>query len=130
MKKLTLAASIILSLSACTTTKDWSATGGSKSDGVVRLSYEIREFETVHVSESQAVNLAAQRCASWGYTGAEAFGGTTRQCGQTGAFGGCGMWVVTKEYQCTENSPRSNTTPVTTNTEVYLFPSQRKSIKK
>lgn len=37
MKKIILAASIILLVTACTTVKDWSATGGSKSDGVVRL---------------------------------------------------------------------------------------------
>lgn len=130
MKKLILAASIILSFTACTTVKDWSATGGSKSDGVVRLSYEVGEFETVQVSESQAVNLAAQRCSSWGYTGAEAFGGTTRQCSQMGGFGGCAMWVVTKEYQCTENSPRATTAPASARNEPYVFPSQKNSLKK
>lgn len=130
MKKLVLAASVILSLSACTTVKDWSATGGSKSDGVVRLSHEVGEFETVQVSEAQAVNLAAQRCASWGYTGAEAFGGTTRQCSQSGGFGGCSMWVVTKEYQCTENSARATTAPAPARTETYVFPSQKNSLKK
>jgi len=128
MRAILLAASIIFSATACTTVKDWSATGGSKSDGVVRLSHEVGEFETVQLSEVQAVGLATQRCASWGYTGAEAFGGTTKQCSQPGGLGGCAMWVVTKEYQCTENSTRATETPA--QTETYVLPSQRKSLKK
>ncbi|MFL6585333.1 MAG: YecR family lipoprotein [Luteimonas sp.] len=87
--------------SGCSTTKDWTATGGSRSDGVVRLSYEHGDFEKSVLNEAQAVGLATRRCEAWGYTGAEAFGGTTRQCSQGGGFGGCAVWLVTKEYQCT-----------------------------
>ncbi|WP_083903024.1 YecR family lipoprotein [Azoarcus sp. KH32C] len=88
-------------LSGCAVTRDWSASGGSRSDGVVRLAYDARELETVRVDEAQAVRLATQRCKSWGYTGAEAFGRATRQCTQFGGFSGCAQWTVTKEYQCT-----------------------------
>ena len=88
-------------VSGCSTTKDWSATGGSRADGVVRLSYEHGDLEKPVLSEPQAVGLATRRCEAWGYTGAEAFGGTTRQCSQGGGFGGCTVWQVTKEYQCT-----------------------------
>lgn len=94
-------AAICISLSGCATTKDWAATGGSRSDGVVRLSYDYGSLQSVNVSEEQAVQLATQRCSSWGYQGAEAFGGITRQCTQPGGFGGCTVWLVTKEYQCT-----------------------------
>lgn len=89
--------------SGCMTTKDWAATGGSRADGVVRLSYEIGAMEQAQLNESQAIALATKRCATWGYTGADAFGGVTRQCNQPGGFGGCTNWVVTKEFQCTGN---------------------------
>lgn len=101
MKFIAVATLTATLLTGCVTTKDWSATGGSRSDGVVRLSYEVGEFERPQLNEAQAVTLATQRCKTWGYTGAEAFGGVTRQCGQGGGFGSCSLWVVTKEYQCT-----------------------------
>src|SRR5574337_1042175 len=76
---LILGVSIAL-ISGCAVTKEWSATGGSRSDGVVRLSYEVAEMEKPQLSEQQAIRLASQRCRTWGYTGAEAFGGATRKC--------------------------------------------------
>ena len=88
-------------VTGCATRLDWAATGGSRADGVVRLSYEHGEFQTPQLDDTQAVNLAARRCQTWGYSGAEAFGGVTRQCNQMGGFGGCARWVVTKEFQCT-----------------------------
>ncbi|HIE5513017.1 YecR family lipoprotein [Stenotrophomonas sp.] len=101
MKKVFAAAMVVAMVAGCTTTKDWTATGGSRSDGVVRLSYEQNEFERVVLNENQAISLATRRCATWGYTGAEAFGGVSRQCAQMGGFGGCASYIVTKEYQCT-----------------------------
>ena len=101
MMRIFTAIAVAAILTSCATTKDWSATGGSRSDGVVRLSYEVGEFEKPQLSETQAINLATQRCQTWGYSGAEAFGGVTRQCNQGGGFGGCSRWMVTKEYQCT-----------------------------
>ena len=96
-----IAALALAITSGCVTTKEWSATGGSRADGVVRLSYEVGAMEQAQLSESQAITMATRRCATWGYTGAEAFGGTTRQCNQPGGFGGCATWLVTKEFQCT-----------------------------
>lgn len=98
---------IAVLLGGCAVTKDWSATGGSRSDGVVRLSYEVSEFEQAQLNEQQGINLATQRCKTWGYTGAEAFGGVTRQCNARGGFGGCASWVVTKEYQCLGTGTKS-----------------------
>jgi len=100
MKKLIAVAATVLALSGCSTTKEWAATGGSRSDGVVRLSYVHGGFEKPVLSEAQAVALATKRCSTWGYTGAEAFGGTTSQCNQPGGLGGCVQFIVTKEYQC------------------------------
>ncbi len=103
MRLLILSTAIYASIliTGCATTKDWAATGGSRADGVVRLSYEVSEMESAQVSESQAIEVSSRRCKVWGYSGAEAFGGVTRNCNQRGGFGGCSRWVVTKEYQCT-----------------------------
>lgn len=103
MKKSILVGLCFALLSGCAVTKNWEATGGSRADGVVRLSYEFGEMQKANLSEQQAIGLAAQRCRTWGYTGAEAFGGVTRRCAQPGGLGGCATWQVTKEYQCTGN---------------------------
>ena len=100
MKKLLVLAAV-LALSGCAVNKNWTPTGGSKADGVVRLSYQVKEMEQPILNEEEAIALATRRCASWGYSGAEAFGGTTSQCIQGGGFGGCSQRQVTKEYQCT-----------------------------
>lgn len=101
MNKIFAGALLALTLTGCATHKEWSATGGSRADGVVRLSFEHGAFEKPVLDESQALSLATKRCATWGYTGAEAFGGTTSQCNMGGGFGGCDRFLVTKEYQCT-----------------------------
>lgn len=106
MRFLVIVSLVVLLLSGCATTKHWSATGGSRADGVVRLSYEHGEFEQPQLSEAEAVDLAIKRCKIWGYSGAEAFGGVTRQCNMFGGFGGCANWIVTKEYQCTTEQPQ------------------------
>lgn len=104
MKKMTLVAAgaAILALAACATAKTYTATGGSRSDGTVRLSYEVGMLEVPTVDEAQGLSVARQRCATWGYSGAEAFGGTTSQCTSMGSSG-CMTTLVTKEYQCTGN---------------------------
>ncbi len=102
-----LAASLCLLAVGCATTKEWSAIGGSRSDGTIKLSYEYGPFEVPQVSEEQAVKLASTRCSTWGYTGAEAFGGFTRVCNAPDGMGGCNRWLVTREYQCLGNPANS-----------------------
>ena len=101
MKLLLIAAAAAVLVSGCATTKNWSATGGSRSDAVVRLSYEYGALEKPQTNETEAVNLAISRCKTWGYTGAEAFGGITQVCNMPGGMGGCSRFMVTKEFQCT-----------------------------
>ena len=91
---------VVLGLNGCATTKEWAATGGSRSDGVVKLSYEYGLFEAPRVNAEQGLQLARSRCSAWGYSGAEAFGGTTRVCNDSD-YSGCNQWLVTAEYQCT-----------------------------
>jgi hypothetical protein len=103
MKAWIVTITAVLALAGCAANKNWSATGGSRADATVRLSYEYGAFEVPKVNEMEAQNLAAARCKTWGYTGAEAFGGQTQQCSMPGGMGGCSRFQVTKEYQCTGN---------------------------
>ncbi len=100
MKKLISIFVFIIALSGCSVNKDWVATGGSRADATVKLSYQYGQGQDVHVSEQQGIELAKKRCGVWGYTGAEAFGGITTQCNQMGSFG-CADGIAIKEYQCT-----------------------------
>jgi hypothetical protein len=94
-----LAIGLVFALAGCATVKTWQATGGSRSDGTVRLSYEYGMFEQPQLDEGQALALARQRCAVWGYSGAEAFGGVTQVCNAM-TNSGCASYLVTKEFQC------------------------------
>lgn len=88
-----------LSITGCATQKEWVATGGSRSDSVVKLSYEYGGLESPQVSAKQGLDLAKSRCSAWGYKDAEAFGGATRACTGFNSYG-CVSWLVTAEYQC------------------------------
>lgn len=60
--KVLLAIQLGLAL-ACATVKEWHATGGSRADGVVRLSYEYGGLEIPQTSVQQAQQLARARDA-------------------------------------------------------------------
>lgn len=77
------------------------ATGGSKADGTVEMSFEHTENEKPVLDWNNSTALAVQRCEVWGYTGATPFGGERRSCQQTGGWSGCALWLVTLTYQCT-----------------------------
>ena len=100
---------IVLAMTGCATTMDWTPTGGSRSDGIVKLQYEYGGFESPVLNENQAIEAAALRCKAWGYNDAEAFGGEVRRCVQ-GSMYGCVRYSVTKDYQCTGSST-SNSAP-------------------
>lgn len=99
--KLTLFSALIMTVTAgCATQKQWSAVGGSRSDGVVKLAFDYGMFENPQLEPGQGVKLAAQRCRAWGYTGSEAFGGAMQQCIARNQHG-CVAWRVSADYQCT-----------------------------
>lgn len=100
MRRAALVFALSIAVGACATTMNWQATGGSRSDGTVRLSFEYGAFQRPRLDENQATTLAAQRCRVWGYQGAEAFGAGTQTCEAQNGYG-CMRWLVTKEYQCT-----------------------------
>ncbi|HEU5135652.1 MAG TPA: YecR family lipoprotein [Steroidobacteraceae bacterium] len=95
------AAALLLNLAACATTSRWAVSGGDRSDGVVRISYEYPESEQPSVSDEQARKLALGRCEGWGYDDARPIAGQIRQCSNMEGTN-CNLWTVTREYQCTE----------------------------
>jgi len=96
---------VILALAGCATKKQLVPTGGSKADGTVKLSFEHGPFETPRINITQGTAAAKRRCEAWGYSGAEPFGGSTKQCVENSGRT-CGTWRVTYEFQCTGTDTR------------------------
>ena len=90
---------LFVGLGACATAEKWSAAGGNRDAGVVRLSYDYPEFHQPEMSEAEARKLALSRCNAWGYRHAEPIEGQIRQCSNMDD-GNCNLWTVTREFQC------------------------------
>lgn len=101
MKRLTVIGAAVLALAGCATPMDMQATGGSRSDGTVELSYEYGLFQRPVVDMARAEVTATQRCQAWGYRAAEPFGGQINHCNQYNGYGNCLDMFVTVKYQCT-----------------------------
>ena len=87
-------------LVGCSVNKTFSATGGSKADGTVRLSYWYGAFETPNASlDETAHQTAKDRCNNWGYSDAKSFDEVTRSCVSWNAYG-CIQYQVSVDYQC------------------------------
>ena len=95
-----LGLSIVLLLAACATPTTMSATGGSKADGIVEMSYEYGEFQEPVINPEQGMASAVKRCKAWGYQKAEPFDGGVSTCVIPGGFGGCARMRQTISYQC------------------------------
>ena len=82
--------------------KIWEPTGGSRADATVELSFEYyEETEKPILDDQAALGLAVERCKAWGYTDAQAFGGTkTQSYVEEGVWGIKTRKLVTKTYQC------------------------------
>jgi hypothetical protein len=96
-----VSAALVSLVAGCATVKVPQATGGSRSDGVVDLSYEYGMFEKPQVDWGQAASVARERCAAWGYTDAQPFGGAKSECQAFNGYGNCVRQLVTVSYQCT-----------------------------
>ena len=88
-----------LFLSGCTVTVVPVATGGSRSDGIVKMSYQFSPITIPQVDQAAAIRNAAQYCKNWGYDTAEPFDAGLTSCSQPSASG-CDMYLTTIEYQC------------------------------
>ena len=91
---------LVGSLSSCTVHRTMVPTGGSRADGTVIMSYELTEFQRAKFTPGQGYEDAKKRCEAWGYTDTEAFGGTTKTCSRTAAFGSCNKWRYDMTFQC------------------------------
>jgi hypothetical protein len=91
---------VLFVLTGCVTVTTLQPTGGSKSDGVVQMSYEVGVFDTVDLDWEQAQIDAKARCEVWGYSDAEKFGGAVSQCQSYNGYGNCMRSFVTVDYQC------------------------------
>jgi hypothetical protein len=91
----------LLFLFACEVPKTPVPTGGSKSDALVELSYQVAGLEIAVVDWETAQISATKRCNSWGYRKADPFEGTKTQCQAFDGYGGCNLATVTRVYQCT-----------------------------
>lgn len=96
-----LMATLVLAfgVAGCASVKTLEATGGSRSDGTVELSYEYGAFEAPQVQWERGLLTARERCAAWGYSDAEAFGGQKSTCQIPGTYQ-CVRFFVTVTYQC------------------------------
>ena len=88
---------------ACAAAKYPQPIGGSRADGTVQLAYEYGAFENPQVDWESANRLATEKCAAWGYSAAESFGGGVRECTYADQ-NGCWQYFVTITYQCTGGS--------------------------
>ena len=115
-------------LAGCAVQKTWTPTGGSRSGGNVELSYEYGLFQIPKVNNQQGVNIAKSKCTAWGYTDAEAFGGSMRKCSSYGPDG-CNRWLVTANYQCIgEPKANGNSSNTVAKGDIYTELSQLKEL--
>ena len=96
---------LLACLAGCASTQKWSAAGGNREQGLVRVAYEYPEFHQPEMSARQAEALALDRCNAWGYSKAEPIEGQIRQCANVDD-GNCNLWSVTREFQCSDGQAR------------------------
>ena len=101
MNKLIIVAVVASLSTGCAVQKNYGASGGSRSDGTVKMSYTYGAFQIPKVNEAGALEVAIKRCKSWGYDAAESFDFVDKRCQQYSPDMGCVAWIVTKEFQCT-----------------------------
>lgn len=91
-------------LVGCASVKPLYATGGSKADGIVELSYTYAWFEAPQVDWREGKMIATQRCMAWGYGSAEPFSGEKIECASESGDD-CARRQATIKYQCLGEHP-------------------------
>jgi YecR-like lipoprotein len=91
---------IVILAGGCAVAVTPQATGGSKADGIVKLSYIDGPFTDEQVDWSAGKQQAIARCQAWGYQTAEPFVGSTSVCNLRNGDGNCMQSTVTVEFQC------------------------------
>lgn len=113
MSRTVAVALIATAMTGCAVQKELVPTGGSRSDGTVELSFEYGLFEQPKVDGAQGAQAAAQRCRAWGYSDAEAFGGSKQHCVAHDMYGSCVRMQVTVPYQCIGRPEATSAPPQT-----------------
>lgn len=96
--------------------KDWMAVGGSRSDATIKMAYVWNpQTEKPETSQEQAINLASEKCRTWGYDAAEPFGAALSKCTQMQfqPFVGmvCLQMQAESEFQCIGGVPNPQPEP-------------------
>lgn len=74
---------------------------GSKSDGILVLSYEYNQGLKPVVDWSVAIESATKRCKDWGYSDAKLFETAVKECiSEEWDKESCLRWKVTVNCQC------------------------------
>ncbi len=76
------------------------ATGGSRSDAIIELSFNHRMFENYVIDKDKSHATALRKCKIWGFTDTEPFGGTTTSCARYNYANNCVEYKVSIPYQC------------------------------
>lgn len=101
---------IISAVAGCSVKRDFYATGGSRADGVIDMAYDYKPNEHTVIDKKQAYAIARSRCALWGYTDTEPFGGGANTCISPSGSNGCAVWQKVTKYQCLGNLERPSAT--------------------
>src|SRR5262245_36582387 len=90
---------VFLAMTACASAPQWNADNSSRNLAVARVSYEYVGSNEPELSDMQALELAQNRCNTWGFSAVEMIPGDLLDCSIEGE-GSCALWKVTREYQC------------------------------
>jgi len=85
----------VLFLTGCSVNVTPFPSGGSKSDGIINMTYNVNEFQSAVIDWEEVKKQAKSKCVKWGYKDAEPFGGETEKC-----IGDCFEYEVIIPYQC------------------------------
>jgi len=94
-----------MTLTGCATTPqtvDLIPMSGSKADGTVKLSASYNSawmIKPPSINKDKAIADAGNICKKWGYSKAEAFGGSQTNCIASNQYG-CMRQSVTVTFQC------------------------------
>ena len=81
----------------------WIPSDSDRELAIVRVSYEYAKASDPRLTDTQAGEIAGNRCATWGYERAEVIPGNLRKCSVKSGER-CDLWKVTREYQCTKDA--------------------------
>jgi hypothetical protein len=79
---------------------NWSLNSASRSDGVITLTTDYNPAQRAFWRPEEQNNLAIEKCAIWGYKGAQAFGQIQSGCRVFNQYGKCVRMQMTAKYQC------------------------------